>query len=322
MLVLGIDTSCDETAVSVVKDGKEILSNIIASQIIHSKYGGVIPEAAARAHIQNLLPITEIALKVAKVSLKDIGLIGVTNGPGLIGALLCGLSFAKSLAFSLNIPFCAINHLLGHIYSLVLEYENLPLPMIVLLISGGHTELYLLKENLEYQLLGQTMDDACGEAFDKVAKMLGKPYPGGPYIEKLAKEGKRNINFPIPILKNYNFSFSGLKTAVLYYLKENPNYDERDVAHSFQETVFDYLLLAINKASEEFNIKNIGIVGGVAVNERLKERLYIAAKDKNYQIFIPRKELCLDNGAMIACAAYYQYQKEGGSDFNVEAFAN
>lgn len=322
MLILGIDTSCDETAVGVIKDGREILSNIIASQIIHSRYGGVIPEAAARAHIQTILPITEIALKVAKVSLKDIDLIGVTNGPGLMGSLLCGLSFAKSLAFSLNIPFCAVNHLVGHIYSLFLEYENLSLPMIVLLISGGHTELYLLKENLEYELLGETLDDACGEAFDKVAKMLKKPYPGGPYIERLAKEGKRNINFPIPVLKNYNFSFSGLKTAILYYLKENPTYNEKDIAHSFQETVIDYLLLAINKASKDFNIKNIGIVGGVASNERLKERLNILAKDKNYRIFIPRKELCLDNGAMIACAAYYQYQKKGPSDFSIEAFAN
>ncbi len=322
MLILGIDTSCDETAVGVIKDGKEILSNIIASQIIHSQYGGVVPEVAARVHIQTILPITEIALKVAKVSLKEIDLIGVTNGPGLMGSLLCGLSFAKGLAFSLNIPFRAVNHLVGHIYSLVLEYENLSLPMIVLLISGGHTELYLLKENLECQLLGETLDDACGEAFDKVAKMLKKPYPGGPYIERLAKEGKRNINFPIPTLKNYNFSFSGLKTAVLYYLKENPTYNEKDVAHSFQETVIDYLLVAINKASEEFNIKNIGIVGGVAANERLRERLNILAKDKNYQIFIPKKELCLDNGAMIACAAYYQYQKEGPSDFSIEAFAN
>ncbi|MCS7249473.1 MAG: tRNA (adenosine(37)-N6)-threonylcarbamoyltransferase complex transferase subunit TsaD [candidate division WOR-3 bacterium] len=322
MLVLGIDTSCDETAVSVVRDGQEILSNIVASQVIHSKYGGVIPEAAARAHIQAILPITEIALKVANISLRDINLIGVTNGPGLIGSLLCGLSFAKALSFSLNVPFCAVNHLVGHIYSLILEYKNPPLPMIVLLISGGHTELYLLKENLEYELLGQTMDDACGEAFDKVAKMLNKPYPGGPYIEKLAKKGKRNINFPIPVLKNYNFSFSGLKTAVLYYLKENPSYNEYDVAHSFQETVIDYLILALNKASEEFNIKNIGVVGGVAVNERLKERLNLLAQDKNYRIFIPRKELCLDNGAMIACASYYQYQKEGPSDFSVEAFAN
>jgi N6-L-threonylcarbamoyladenine synthase len=322
MYILGIDTSCDETAVSVVKDGKEILSNIIASQIIHSQYGGVIPEAAARAHIQTILPITDIALKTADITLKDLDLIGVTNGPGLIGSLLCGLSFAKALAFSLNIPFRCVNHLIGHVYSLVLDFKNLPLPMIVLLISGGHTELYLLKENLEITLLGSTLDDACGEAFDKVAKMLGYPYPGGPYIERLAKKGKRNINFPIPLLKNYNFSFSGLKTAVLYYLKTNPNYNEYDVAASFQETVFDYLIAAINKASKEFLIKNIGIVGGVAVNERLKERLHILANDKNYQIFIPKKELCLDNGAMIACAAYYQYQKEGASDFDTEAFAN
>lgn len=322
MLILGIDTSCDETAVAVVRDGKEILSNVIASQIIHSKYGGVIPEAAARAHIQTILPITEVALQSAKISLEDIELIGVTNGPGLMGSLLCGLSFAKALAFSLNIPFCAVNHLVGHIYSLILEYQNLPLPMLVLLVSGGHTELYILKENLDYELIGQTMDDACGEAFDKVAKMLKKPYPGGPYIEKMAREGKRNISFPIPQLKNYDFSFSGLKTAVLYYLKENPDYNEYDVAHSFQETVIDYLLLAITKASREFNIKNIGIVGGVAVNGRLKERLNLLARERNYKIFIPRKELCLDNGAMIACAAYYQYQREGPSDFDVEAFSN
>ncbi|MEO0115119.1 MAG: tRNA (adenosine(37)-N6)-threonylcarbamoyltransferase complex transferase subunit TsaD [candidate division WOR-3 bacterium] len=320
-ICLGIETSCDETSVSVVADGKEILSNIVSSQSIHSIYGGVVPELAARAHLPLIVPITETALAVAKVDYKDLNLIAATYAPGLIGALLVGFSFAKALALGLSIPFVAVNHLEGHIFAVLLEYPNIEFPFISLIISGGHTELILVKDHCDYTILGTTLDDACGEAFDKVAKMLGLPYPGGHFIERLAEKGNRTIKFPIPQIENYDFSFSGLKTAVLYYLRDTQDPKKEDIACSFQEVVFDFLLNKIEKAVVATGIRRVAISGGVAVNKRLRERVKTFADKNQITCFLPKSELCTDNAAMIAAAGYSRYQHFGASPLTTPALA-
>lgn len=318
---LGIETSCDETSVSVVADGKEILSNIVSSQAIHSIYGGVVPELAARAHLPLIVPITKTALAVAKVEYKDLDLISATYAPGLIGALLVGLSFAKALALGLKIPFVAVNHLEGHIFAVLLEYHNVEFPFISLIISGGHTEILLVKDRCDYEILGTTLDDACGEAFDKVAKMMGFPYPGGSFIERLAEKGNRNIKFPLPQIDQYDFSFSGLKTAVLYYLRDTQDPKKEDIACSFQEVVFDFLLNKIAKVVEATEIRRVAISGGVAVNNRLRERVKTFAQRNEITCFLPRPELCTDNAAMIAAAGYARYQRFGPSSLTIPAQA-
>ncbi len=322
MYILGIETSCDETAVAVLRDGKEMLANLVSAQYLHSRYGGVIPEMASRAHIQHLLPMTKTALEVAKRELSEIDLIAVTYGPGLIGSLLVGLSFAKGLALSLKRPFIGVNHIEGHIFSALLAEPNLKPPFLSLIISGGHTELYLVKEIGEYQLLGMTLDDAGGEAFDKVGRMLGLPYPAGGKIEELAKSGKRSINFPIPKLSGLNFSFSGLKTAVLYFRKANPNYPKEDIAHSFQEVVFDFLEEKILLAVKEERVWQMTISGGVAANRRLRERLEALGKREGIEFFIPPLALCTDNAAMIAACGYERFLRFGPSPLDLEAKAN
>lgn len=321
MLTLGIETSCDETAIGIVED-KKILANLVSSQIAHTKFGGVVPELAARNHIKIIMPLTNIALEIAHKKLEDVDLFSVTRGPGLIGALLVGLSFAKSLAIALDKPVIGINHLEGHIYALHLEKQSPVYPYLVLLVSGGHTEVVLVKKEFDYETLGKTVDDACGEAFDKVAKLLGFPYPGGPYIEKHAKDGRVGaIKFPVPKPKEFNFSYAGLKTAVLYYTRDNPGYIRDDVAVNFQEVAIEHLIQVVSRAIESTKVKYLGIVGGVSVNQRLRERFFILAKEKGITCHIPGLQHCTDNGVMIALAGAQRFKKFGPSDLSVDAVA-
>lgn len=321
MLTLGIETSCDETAIGVLEDGK-VLANIVSSQIAHSKFGGVVPELAARNHIKVIVPLTKIALEVAQRSLEDVDVISVTRGPGLIGAILVGLSFAKSLSIALNKPFIGINHLEGHVYALHLGKKKQRYPYLVLLVSGGHTEVILIRKEFQYETLGKTLDDACGEAFDKVAKLIGLPYPGGPYIENAAKDGVLGaIKFPVPKPKNYNFSYAGLKTAVLYYIRDNSDYDRNDVAANFQEVAIEHLVQVTRRAIEATKVKYCGVVGGVSANKRLHERFRALAEEMGVELSIPGLQYCTDNGVMIALAGARRFKKYGPSDLSVDAVA-
>ncbi len=321
MYILGIETSCDETACAVLKDGREILSNVVSSQYLHSKYGGVIPEVASRAHIQHLVPIIKTALEIAAIGYSDIDLIAGTYAPGLIGSLIVGLSFAKGLSLSLNKPFVGINHIEGHIFSTILAEPELKPPFLSLIISGGHTEFYRVKDFCDYELLGTTLDDACGEAFDKVGKILGLPYPAGMKIEELAKAGRRTISFPHPKVPDLNFSFSGLKTAVLYFWQANRNYPYQDIAHSFQEVVFDFLEEKILLAAKNYS-RVITISGGVAANQRLRDRLRRLGEKEWIKFYLPPPFLCTDNAAMIAAAGYERYKRIGPSSLDLEVKAN
>ncbi len=321
MTTLGIETSCDETAVGVVEDGT-ILSNIVSSQIAHSKYGGVVPELAARDHIRTVVPITKAALEVAQKRIRDIDLISVTRGPGLIGALLVGLSFAKSLSIALHKPFIGINHLEGHMYALRLNGHRLQHPYLVLTVSGGHTEVVFIEDEFVYRTLGRTTDDACGEAFDKVAKLLGLPYPGGPYIEKYARRGTVGaVTLPVPRPKKLSFSYAGLKTAVLYYVRDNPDYEPHDVAANFQESALQHLVEVVDKALEMTGVKHLGVVGGVSANLWLREKFRALAKRRQVTLHIPDIQYCTDNGAMIALAGERRFQRFGASDLTVDAVA-
>ncbi len=324
MLILGIETSCDETAAAVVEDGKKILSSVVFSQDIHAEYGGVVPELASRDHIRNIIPVVKRCLFDAAVSLRDLDAIAVTQSPGLIGSLLVGLSFAKSLAFSLNIPFLAINHLEGHIYANFLTYPELDSPLLGLIVSGGHTDLIVIDERGQYQRLGSTLDDACGEAFDKVGNLLGLSYPGGPAIEELARGGNADaIPFPPGRVKNYDFSFSGLKTAVLYYMNDlsDPERKEQkaDVAASFQKTAVRMLLKKSVKAIQETKIMKIAVSGGVSANDFLRDRFFREAKKEGFTVYFPDKQLCTDNAAMIAACGYDHYKKGERASFSVKA---
>ncbi len=321
MVTLGIETSCDETAIGIIENG-QILANIVSSQIAHSKFGGVVPELAARNHIKIIMPLTKVALDVAEKDLKDIDLISVTRGPGLIGALLVGLSFSKSLAIALNKPFIGVNHLEGHIYALCLNRQIPQYPYLVLLVSGGHTELVLVKKEFDYHTLGKTTDDACGEAFDKVAKLMGLPYPGGPYIEKEARNGRLGtVRFSVPKPKGFDFSYAGLKTAVLYYTRDNPDYNRDDVALNFQESALEHLVQVVKRALESKKIRHLGIVGGVSANMKLREKFNRLAKLMNVQLYIPDVQHCTDNGVMIALAGAQRFKRSGPSDLSVDAVA-
>nr|MBP7654852.1 tRNA (adenosine(37)-N6)-threonylcarbamoyltransferase complex transferase subunit TsaD [Candidatus Dependentiae bacterium] len=308
MRILGIETSCDETSASIVENGKKIISTIVSSQTdIHSKYGGVVPEIAARKHAELLLPIIDSAIKEANMNLSDIDAVAVTSEPGLIGALLVGVSAAKALAYSLKKTLIPVNHILAHLYSANLEFE-IEYPVIGLIISGGHT-LLVKSESYEcFDILGSTLDDAVGESFDKVAKMLNIGYPGGPIIEKLAQTGSHEkIIFPKPMIneKNFNFSFSGLKTSVLYYIKNNEkNFIPNDVCASFQKSVFDVLLTKTLRAAEEFKISNIIVGGGVAANKTLKKLFETEFSKLGKKVYFPSIQLCTDNAAMVAGVSY------------------
>lgn len=322
MFILGIETSCDETSASVVRDGNEILSNIILSQLIHIPYGGVVPELASRAHIKTLIPVIKIALKEAKVSLSEIELIAVTNCPGLVGSLLIGLSCAKGLAYSLRIPLMGLNHLEGHISAIFLE-EQIENPFVALVASGGHTSLYQVSEN-EFKLLGATLDDAAGEAFDKVAKLLGLAYPGGPEIERLAKSGNPDaIPFPRAYLneESLDFSFSGLKTAVIHYLRKEERKSLPDICASFQEAVVDVLVEKSIRAAKRQKVEDLVLVGGVACNSRLRLKIEESAKAEKLHSHFPSPSLCTDNAAMIAAAGYRRFIKGEKDNLSLSAMA-
>ena len=325
MKVLGIETSCDETSAGVVdKDGR-ILSNVILSQVIHSKYGGVVPELASRIHITELVDIIDLALERADVKPGDLDGLAVTYGPGLVGCLLVGLSFVKSVHQATGIPYFGVNHLEGHIFSSRLEYPDLNIPHIALVASGGHSNLYLVKDWGQYKQLGSTRDDAPGEAFDKISNLLGLGYPGGPAIEKESKGGNRSfIDFPRAMKErdNYDFSFSGLKTAVALYLKDkSPEFVKdhlSDIAASFQEAVCEILVIKTLAAAEANNVTQVSVTGGVARNRRLRE-LFEERKPESYGIFIPGVELCSDNGAMIAACGLFHLQNGERSDLDLNA---
>lgn len=325
MFILGIDTSCDDTAASVVEDGRKILSNMVSSQNeIHEKYGGIVPEIASRKHIEMIWPVTKEALMKAGISLNDISAIAVCHGPGLIGSLLVGVCFAKSLAFSNNKPLVAVNHLEGHVFSSILEEPVPEFPFIALVVSGGHTSLYRIDGFGKYTELGRTVDDAAGEAFDKVAKLLGLGYPGGPFIDVLSQEGNSEaIYFPRAQLERvYDFSFSGLKTAVLTYLKKNQKFRKEDVAASFESAVIDVLISKSIRAAKEERIDKIVLSGGVSANSALRVQLQDRAGKENIKVYLPSPNLCTDNAAMIASAGFFHVQEENlaGFDLNPKAY--
>lgn len=314
MKVLAVESSCDETSVAVVEDGRKVFSNVIASQIdTHKKFGGVVPEIASRQHVEAINTVLKEGLDEAGVSLKDIDIVAATKGPGLIGALLVGLSAGKTLALATNKPFVGVNHIVGHVCANYISFKDLEPPFIGLIISGGHTYLIEVKDYVDFTLHGRTVDDAVGEAFDKVARSMGIGYPGGPIVDKLAKEGKETIDFPRVMIKedNYNFSFSGLKTAVLNYLNSTKLRGEEiiieDVCKSFQEAVVDVLLEKSFRLAREKNMDKIVLCGGVSANSRIREVFEEKGNEENVKIFYPELKLCTDNAAMIASAAYYEY---------------
>ncbi len=310
MLILGIETSCDETAAAVVRDGRVILSNVIYSQSdIHSSYGGVVPELASRMHIDTIIPVVTEALGQAGIGLENIDAVGVTRGPGLVGSLLVGLSFAKALAFAIGKPLAGVNHIEGHIAAIFLN-EVLPsFPFLALVVSGGHTNTYLVDEKETIKLIGQTRDDAAGEAFDKGAKLLNIGYPGGIVIDRLAQNGNESaVKFPRPLPEGHDFSFSGLKTALLNYVKKNGLPDNSDalanIAASYQEAIVDVLVEKTLRAAELIAVRDIVVCGGVAANSRLRFCMDQETRKRGYRLFIPPLILCTDNAAMIAAAAH------------------
>ncbi|MBI4429348.1 MAG: tRNA (adenosine(37)-N6)-threonylcarbamoyltransferase complex transferase subunit TsaD [Ignavibacteriales bacterium] len=333
MTILGIETSCDETSAAVIRDGK-LLSNVTAAQLFHKEYGGVVPELASRAHQKLIVPVVDEALSKAGVSKTQLDAVAAVYGPGLIGSILVGLSFGKSMAQGLGIPFFGVNHMEAHILSNLLEESKPSFPFVTLTVSGGHTQLVLVKEAFEYQLLGETKDDAAGEAFDKVAKLLGLSYPGGPEIDKHAAKGNpKAIDFPRSYLDgdSFEFSFSGVKTSVLYYLrrvgfqKSSENGDSNlvaDICASFQAAVLDVLLQKLLSAAEKFHVRDIAVAGGVAANSELRRRLKDAAAQRTLRLFIPKFEYCTDNGAMVALVGYLKMKEGVVSDLELTAEPN
>ena len=329
-LTLGIETSCDETAIAVIAEGRTVLSNVISSQIdIFKNFGGVVPEIASRHHLENINGVLKEALDDADVSLGDIDLIGVTSGPGLIGALLMGVATAKALSFAKDIPLVGVHHLMGHISANLIEYPELEPPFMALITSGGHTEIVEVKSYTECEILGGTRDDAVGEAYDKVARVLGLGYPGGPKIDRIAKEGNPEaIHFKRVYLEkdSFDFSFSGLKTSVLNYINQQKQagneINRPDIAASFQQAVMDVIVEKAVNAAKIRGEKRLVLAGGVAANSKLREMLGGACKENGIELYRPAPALCTDNGAMIAAAAYYKYKEKGAEGLDLDAYAN
>ena len=327
ILILGIETSCDETAASVVKNGRQVLSNIISSQIpVHRKFGGVVPEVASRKHTEQITMVVDMALKDAGVSLQEIHAIAVTQGPGLVGALLVGLQYAKGLAFAMGKPLIAVNHIEGHISANYIQYPDLEPPFVGLVVSGGHTFIVEVQDYRHYQVVARTRDDAVGEAYDKVARALDLPYPGGPQIDRLAKEGNEDaIHFTRPKFheETLDFSFSGIKSGVLNYLnsarQKGEEINAADVAASFQKSVISNLIDHVLLAAGEKSYHKIAVAGGVASNSYLREQLTKRGADEGIEILFPEAILCTDNAAMIASAGYYQYLEKDFADLSVNA---
>ncbi|WP_188624777.1 tRNA (adenosine(37)-N6)-threonylcarbamoyltransferase complex transferase subunit TsaD [Pedobacter quisquiliarum] len=313
-IILAIESSCDETSVAVCNNGK-ITSNVIANQTIHQNYGGVIPELASRVHQQNIVPVIHQALADAKVDKKDINAVAFTQGPGLLGALLVGVSFAKSFALALNVPLISINHMQAHILAHFIDDPKPAFPFLCLTVSGGHTQIVLVKDYFDMEIVGETLDDAAGEAFDKTAKILNLPYPGGPLIDKHAKLGNPlAYKFPVPQIKDLDYSFSGFKTAILYFIrdhvKENPDFIPThldDICASVQHSIVQILLTKLKKAALQYNIKDIAIAGGVSANSGLRAALKQMETELGWTTYIPQFQYCTDNAAMIAIAAHYKY---------------
>ena len=314
--ILAIESSCDETSAAVISNGK-IRSNSVATQVIHEKYGGVVPELASHAHQQHIVPIVEKALQEAKVSKKDLNAIAFTRGPGLLGALLVGSSFAKALALGLKIPLIEVHHMHAHVLAHFIEEPTPSFPFLCLTVSGGHTQIVLVHDALSMEIIGETQDDAVGEAFDKTAKLLNLPYPGGPLIDKYAQQGNPlAFTFPLSEMPGLNFSFSGIKTAILYFLQDktrkNPQFVEEnlaDVCASVQYTLIKMLLLKLRKAAKKTGISQIAIAGGVSANSGLRKTLLEMGEKEQWKVYIPRFEYCTDNAAMIAIAAHFKYEK-------------
>jgi N6-L-threonylcarbamoyladenine synthase len=327
-IILGIESSCDETAASVCRDGR-ILTNIVASQPIHEQYGGVVPELASRAHMQNIVPVTDAALKQANISVHDLSAIAFTQAPGLIGCLLVGAQFAKSLSLSLNIPLIAVHHMQAHVMANLIGDDKPAFPFLCLTVSGGHTQIVLCESPMQLKIIGQTIDDAAGEAFDKSAKLLGLPYPGGPLIDKYARTGNaKRFHFAEPQIPGLDFSFSGVKTSILYFLqaeiKKNPNFiteNLEDLCASIQERIISILLTKLTQAAAQTGIKNICIAGGVSANSGLRSALQQCGQQKGWQVFIPPFEYCTDNAAMIAITGYYKLQAGQTTALSVSASA-
>jgi N6-L-threonylcarbamoyladenine synthase len=313
-IILGIESSCDDTSASICIDGK-ICSNVIAGQLVHQKYGGVIPELASRVHQQNIIPAVHEAISIAKIHKNDIDAVAFTRGPGLLGSLLVGTCFAKAFALANNLPLIEVNHMQAHILAHFIEENKPEFPFLCLTVSGGHTQIVLVRDYFDMEIVGQTTDDAAGEAFDKTAKLLGLPYPGGPLIDKYAKLGNKDaFKFPEPQISGLDFSFSGLKTSIMYFvrdrIKENPDFLKQnlnDVCASVQDRIISILLNKLKKAAEQYQIKTIAIAGGVSANSGLRAALMETVESLKWKVFIPKFEYCTDNAAMIAIAAHYKY---------------
>ncbi len=318
--ILAIESSCDDTAAAVIAEGR-ILSNKIANQDIHREYGGVVPEWASRMHQENIVPVVDSAMREASVNLEELSAIAFTAGPGLLGSLLVGCSFAKSLALSLNVPLISVNHMEAHVLAHFIDEPVPEYPFICLTVSGGHTQLVRVNSPYDLKVVGETIDDAAGEAFDKIGKYLGLEYPAGPIVDKLAQEGKARYDFTKPTVEGLNFSFSGLKTAVLYFLrdevKKDPNFivkNLHDLCASVQKVIVDILVEKLVKASKQYNIREIGIAGGVSANSLLREMVSKTAIEYGWRTYIPKIQYCTDNAAMVAMAAYFKYEKGAFAD--------
>jgi len=331
IIILGIESSCDDTSASILKNNA-ILSNLIAGQKVHESYGGVVPELASRAHLQNIVPVVDSAIKQAGISIEDLDAIAFTKGPGLLGSLVVGTSFAKSLALALDIPLIDVNHMYGHVLAHFIDDGDKAkpsFPFLCLTVSGGHTQIVLVRDHLDMEVIGTTIDDAAGEAFDKTAKLLGFPYPGGPLIDKHAKNGNPDaFEFAKPNMEGYNYSFSGLKTSILYFLQKqeklNPNFIEEnrdDLCASVQRSITNILFKKVIKAAKELKIKDIAIAGGVSANSEIRSRLEEEGRKRNWNTYIPKFEYCTDNAAMIAITGYYMHLEEMHTDQSVSAQA-
>jgi N6-L-threonylcarbamoyladenine synthase len=315
-IILAIESSCDDTSAAVIRDGV-VLSNCIANQLIHSQYGGVVPEVASRAHQQNIVPVVDAALQQAGVTVDDLSAIAFTRGPGLVGSLLVGISFAKALALAKGLPLIEVDHMQAHVLAHFAEPPFPSFPFLCLTVSGGHTQIVLVRAPLDMEILGRTLDDAAGEAFDKSGKMLGLPYPAGPHLDRLAKEGTAKYPFPRPQVVGLDFSFSGLKTSILYFLKKQVAENEHfitenlpDICASIQHTIVEVLLMRMVQASKQTGIKQIAIAGGVSANSGLRDALQEYAKRHDWEVFVPRFEYCTDNAAMIGVTAWFKWQAQ------------
>lgn len=328
-VVLAVETSCDETSAAVVENGRYVLSNIIASQVdLHKKFGGVVPEIASRKHLEMVIPVIHEALETAGTALEDIDVLAVTKGPGLVGALLVGVSAVKAIAFARKLPLVGVNHIEGHIYANFLEHRELNPPFVCLIVSGGHTQLVYMKSHGDYEIMGHTRDDAAGEAFDKAARALNLGYPGGPVIDKLARKGDPNkIEFPRAYLEegSLDFSFSGVKTALLNYInskkQKNQEIVVEDVAAGYQEAIVDVLVDKAFQAVKRKKVDVLTLAGGVAANSRLRQKLVERGQEEGVKILYPGIHLCTDNAAMIASAAFYRYKKGDIADLSLNAYA-